>query len=414
MKHLDGWESEKRKLSATAVSKTLPSDKTIKLADGYGLSLVITPNGRRYWRYNYRFAGKQKTLALGTFPEITLSEARNLHREAYNQVLDNIDPSVARKNEKVMRNLSAINTFEAIANEWLDAYMIDKTEGTKARAVGILKNDIFPSIGSHPIKDITALELLATLRRIEGRGANSVAHRARNTCKQIYSYAIATGRCERNIAQDLQGTLRPAIAQHRAAILDPKLLGKLLRDIDSTDSGIVVKTAMQISPILFQRPGEIRQMEWSEIDFEKAVWEIPAQKMKMRNDHIVPLPTQVVHLLKQLHPITKHSPYVFPSARGASRCLSDNAVRVGLRDLGYSKEVVTPHGFRATARTLLDETLGYRPEYIEHQLAHAVKDPNGRAYNRTSFLEQRHEMMQAWADYLDKLKAEAKQVSPNL
>lgn len=407
MKKLDGWESEKRKLASVTVSKTLPSDKIIKLSDGYGLSLVIMPNGGKYWRYNYRYAGKQKTFSLGTFPQVSLSEARNLHRQAYNQVLDNIDPSAVRRTEKVMRSLSAGNTFELIANEWLDVHMEDKTEGNRIRAIRILNNDLFPFIGKQAIKDITPSELLAVLRRIEARGAVSSAHRARSICKQIYVYAISLDCCERNIAQDLQGVLKVVKEKHRAAIVNQQQLGKLLRDIDASASGIVVKTAMQISPILFQRPGEIRHMEWQEVDFDSGVWKIPAEKMKMRNDHYVPLPRQVVSLLERLHPVTKHGRYVFPSPRGASRCMSENGVRTALRDLGYSNEVITPHGFRATARTLLAEDLGYPAELIEHQLAHAVKDPNGRAYNRTSFLDKRHEMMQSWADYLDKLKAEA-------
>lgn len=224
---------------------------------------------------------------------------------------------------------------------------------------------------------------------------------------QVFSYAIATGRTDRNIANDLIGTLKPHKQTHRAAITDTKELGKLLRDMENSSSGIVVKTAMRISPILFQRPGEIRHMEWKEIDFEKALWSIPAEKMKMGNDHIVPLPRQVIALLKEIYPFTGSGTYVFPSARGQSRCLSENGVRTALRDMGYDNATVTPHGFRATARTLLDEELGFRIDWIEAQLAHMVRDATGRAYNRTQFLPQRAEMMQAWADFLDKLRSEA-------
>lgn len=405
MKKLNG--EEPRKLAALTVSKAKPREKKHTLSDGYGLSLLVEPNGAKYWRYNYRFAGKQKTLALGVFPEISLSDARKTHREAYNLVADGIDPAEARRAERQASYQAQINSFEAITVEWLDVHMTDKSEGHKIRSNRILRTKLFPYIGKRSISDITAPELLNALRSIEKAGSIDTAHRARGLASQVYSYAIATGRAERNVANDLLGTLRPHQQKHRAAITDEKELGKLLRDMECSSSGIIVKTAMQISPILFQRPGEIRQMEWSEIDLDKAIWSIPATKMKMRNDHIVPLPRQAVALLKDLYPLTSSGKYVFPSARGRSRCLSENGVRTALRDMGYGNETVTPHGFRATARTLLDEVLGYRVDWIEAQLAHAVKDPTGRAYNRTQFLTQRIEMMQSWADYLDKLQADS-------
>lgn len=404
MKKLDGWESTTRKLSALAVNRAAPKSKQYKLSDGYGLNLVINTSGGKYWRYNYRILGRHKTLALGAYPDVSLREARERHREAYNQVLEGVDPAEERKVEKLMRHQSASDTFESLAREWLEVHMEGKSESHRTRSERLLIKELCPHLASRPISEITTLELLAVLRGIESRGTVDTAHRARGVAKQVFAYAIATGRAERNIANDLQGTLKTHRQKHRAAILEPELLGKLLNDMEKSTAGIVVRTAMQLSPILFQRPGEIRHMEWQEIDFDKALWEIPADKMKMRNAHIVPLSRQAIALLRQIQPVTGNGKYVFPSARGGSRCLSDNGVRTALRDMGYSNEVITPHGFRATARTLLDEELDYRVDYIEHQLAHAVKDANGRAYNRTSFIEQRKKMMQAWADYLDKLK----------
>ncbi len=405
MKKLNG--EEPRKLAALTVSKAKPCDKKKTLSDGYGLSLLIEPSGAKYWRYNYRFAGKQKTLALGVFPEISLSEARRTHRKAYNMVAEGIDPAEARRGEKQAVLQAMAESFEAISHEWFEMHMHDKSESHKVRTNRILKTRLFPCIGNRPIKDITAPELLDALRKIEKNGSIDTAHRARGVASQVFSYAIATGRTDRNIANDLIGTLKPHKQTHRAAITDIKELGKLLRDMENSSSGIVVKTAMRISPILFQRPGEIRHMEWKEIDFEKALWSIPAEKMKMGNDHIVPLPRQVIALLKEIYPFTGSGTYVFPCARGQSRCLSENGVRTALRDMGYDNATVTPHGFRATARTLLDEELGFRIDWIEAQLAHMVRDATGRAYNRTQFLPQRAEMMQAWADFLDKLRSEA-------
>lgn len=396
-------DSTKRKLSAVTVRNTKPTNTIKRLSDGYGLLLEIRPSGAKYWRYNYRFAGKQKTLALGTYPETSLATAREAHEQAYNLVANNIDPTEIRRAEKQNIIEEASNTFEAVALEWLSVYMVDKSEGHKIRAERFLLKHL-AKLKTRPIATITTQELLAALRQVEAKGTLDTAHRARQVAGQVFAYAIQTGRAERNVARDLAGALKPVRQTHRAAIIDPHQLGKLLRDMEDSNAGMIVKTAMKISPILFQRPGEIRHMEWQELDLENGVWEIPADKMKMRQAHIVPLPRQVIELIEEIQPLTGRGKYVFPSARGGSRCLSENGVRTALRDMGYTNEVITPHGFRATARTLLDETLGFRVEYIEHQLAHAVKDPNGRAYNRTSYLEQRKEMMQDWADYLDQLK----------
>lgn len=401
MKKLNG--EELRKLQAVSLRHIKPTGKTQTFADGHGLYLFVLKSGGTYWRYRYRFAGKQKELALGVYPEITLSEARKQHRLAYNLVADGIDPSEERREHKQEAIRNEGSQFSSIVREWLEVSMSDKTDHHKRRAERLLLEDL-SGLANRPIDAIKAPELLAELRKIEKRGHIDTARRTRQLAAQLFTYAIATGRAERNIANDLAGTLKNTRTKNRSAITDPIVLGKLLNDMEHSRSGIVVKTAMLLTPLLFQRPGEIRSMEWSEIDLAERRWEIPAEKMKMRLPHIVPLPEQAIQLLKEIQPYSGRGKYVFPSVRGASRCLSENGVRTALRDLGYNNETVTPHGFRATARTLLDEVLGCRVELIEHQLAHSVKDANGRAYNRTSFIDDRTAMMQVWADYLDKLR----------
>lgn len=397
------------KLTAKQVEQAKPQDTAYKLADGGGLYLLVQPNGRRYWRYDYRYAGKRKTLAVGVFPERSLKDARKKHREARDKLDDGIDPGAVRKVEKLSRHLAAAESFEVLAREWVEVRLADKAEATKKRNESIISNYLTPWLGSRPVGDISAQELLAALKRAETSGTLDSAHRARQIAGQIFRYAVVTGRAQRDPSSDLKGALKPRQKVHRAAITDPALVGRLLVAMDGFEGTPVVKTALLLSPLLFQRPGEIRAMEWTEINWTAKQWEIPANKMKMRNDHVVPLSKQALALLRDIQPFTEHrGRYVFPSARGASRCLSDNTVRVALRTIGYSKEQITPHGFRATARTLLDEVLGYRVDWIEHQLAHAVKDANGRAYNRTSHVEGRAKMMQGWADYLDALRQQAR------
>ncbi len=396
------------KLKAEQVKQAKPREKAYKLADGQGLHLLVKPNGGRYWRYKYRYGGKEKTLALGVYPDVSLKDARSAHQDARDKLAQGIDPGAVRKVEKVTRHLSEAESFEAVAREWFEQIMPDKSESYRARTGRILEKDLYPHLGNRPISDVQPPELLATLRRIESRGANDIAHRAKQTAGQVFRYAVVTGRAQRDPSADLRGALKPRRKKHHAAITDPAELGRLLVAMDGFEGTPVTKTALMVSPYLFQRPGEVREMEWAELDLDNGRWEIPADKMKMRQSHVVPLCSQVVDLIREIEPLTRHrSRYVFPSARGASRCISENTVRVALRTIGYTNEQMTPHGFRATARTLLDEVLGYRVDWIEHQLAHAVKDPNGRAYNRTAHLEGRAEMMQGWADYLDNLKAQA-------
>jgi integrase len=379
------------KLTATEVKKAESNSKPWKLADGGGLYLLINPNGTRYWRYDYRYAGKRKTFALGVFPEISLKGARDKHREARSLLDQGVDPSQERKSVKLTCHSSAANTFEAIGREWFEVKMLDKSEGHQRRTKSTLEKDLYPYVGSQPITSVTAPELLAALRRIESRDAVDMAHQAKRIAGKVFRYAIVTGRAQRDPSSDLNGALKETMRSHFSAIVDPVGVGKLMTAIDSYHGSPVVRAALKISPLLFQRPGEIRAMEWAEINWDENRWEIPAAKMKMRLQHIVPLSTQAIDLLHELHPLTGRGKYVFPSLRGAHRCLSDNTVRIALRILGYDKETMTAHGFRAMARTILDEVLGYRVDWIEHQLAHAVKDPNGRAYNRTAHLE-------AWRD----------------
>lgn len=399
-------------LTAIKIKQAKPRERPYKLSDGGGLYLLVNPAGSRYWRYKYRFAGKEKTLALGVYPEVSLKEAREGHEAARKLLRNDVDPGEKRKIEKLTRHLSAAESFEAVGREWFNRIMPDKSESYRDRTGRILEKDLYPFLGNRPIKDISAPELLATLRRIEGRGANDIAHRAKQTAGQVFRYAVATGRAERDPSNDLRGALKPRRKKkHHAAITEPSEVGHLLVAMDGFQGTPVVKTALLLSPLLFQRPGEIRAMEWAEINWEESRWQIPAEKMKMAQPHIVPLSRQALLLLEGLHPLTGRGRYVFPSARGASRCLSENGIRVALRTLGYDNDTMTPHGFRAMARTILDEVLGFRVDWIEHQLAHAVRDPTGRAYNRTKHLKDRAQMMQSWADYLDTLRIEVAQAN---
>ncbi|MFV8819688.1 tyrosine-type recombinase/integrase [Haliea sp. E17] len=392
-------------LTATQVKEAKAESKSRKLADGRGLYLLIQPNGAKYWRYKYRYAGKEKVLALGVYPEVSLKAARQAHQKARDRLADGSDPGEVRKVEKLTRHIASAESFEAIAREWFATKMKDKSQGHQDRTLRTLEKDLFPVLGGRPIAAITAPELLAALRRVEARGAIESAHRGKQTAGQVFRFAVATGRGYSDPSVSLKGALGTHQTKHHAAITDPSELGHLLVAMDGFQGGPVTKTALLLSPLLFQRPGEIRAMEWAEINWEESRWEIPAEKMKMRQPHIVPLSKQALALLRELQPMTGHrGKYVFPGQRGASRCLSENAVRVALRTMGFDNDTMTPHGFRATARTLLDEVLGYRPDWIEHQLAHAVRDTNGRAYNRTSHLADRAKMMQGWADYLDNLK----------
>lgn len=391
-------------LSDTACKNAKSKEKPYKLADEKGMFLLINPNGSKYFRLKYRFGGTEKTLALGVYPETSLKSARDKRDAARKQLADGIDPSENRKAVKSSKAESAANSFEVIAREWYERNMVDKSEHHQKRAMSLFQRDIFPYLGNKPIADIKAVELLTALRRIEARNAIETAHRALQICGQVFRYAIATGRTERDITPDLRGSLMQAKAGHFSAVTEPKQAAELLRTIDGYTGTFIVKSALQLAPLVFVRPGELRQAEWEHIDLETKEWRYLVTKTQ--TPHIVPLSKQAIEILTNLHPLTGNGRFVFPSARtpNGSRAMSDVALLAALRRMGIGKDEMTVHGFRALARTVLDEVLGIRPDFIEHQLAHAVKDPNGRAYNRTAHLPERHKMMQTWSDYLDTLK----------
>jgi integrase len=393
-------------LSETKVRTAKAKAKAFKLFDGGGLFLFITPSGGKLWRLKYSFEGKSKLLALGAYPETSLADARQRREKARKQLADGVDPGAIRKAQKQADTAQA-ETFEVIAREWHMKFTPTWATGHADTIMRRLERDLFPWIGNRPINQIKAPELLAALRRVESRGALESAHRIRTIAGQVFRYAVATGRAERDPAADLKGALPQPREKHLAAITDPKEVAPLLRALDGYQGHFVVKCALRLAPMFFVRPGELRNAEWSEIDLDEAVWSIPPHKMKMKQAHIVPLCRQAVEILTELKEVTGESRYVFPSGRSFARQMSNNAINAALRRMGYNTDTMTGHGFRAMARTILDEVLFIRPDYIEHQLAHAVRDPNGRAYNRTSHLKERRKMMQKWADYLDGLKAGA-------
>jgi integrase len=401
----------KDKLTDTAVKKAAPKLKPWKLSDGGGLYLEIMPNGSKYWRLKYRYAKKEKRLALGVYgtsqDAVSLASARKKAAIARDTLKQGTDPGEARKQESLARTIAAANSFEAVAQEWCAKERPHWSESHSKRTDMHLRNNLLPWLGARPIASITPPELLSVLRRTESKGTVETAHRAKQLASKIFRYAVVTGRAERDPSQDLKDALATHKKKHFAAITDPKQVGALLHAIDSYSGTPVVKAALQLSPLLFQRPGEIRQMQWEHIDFVNAEWRYLVTKTQ--TEHIVPLSRQALEILREIHPLTGgRGKFVFPSARGASRPMSDNGVRIALRTLGYDKDTMTPHGFRAMARTIMDEVMGYRTDWLEHQLAHKVKDVNGMAYNRTKHLEARKQMMQGWADYLDDLKAAAK------
>ncbi len=393
-------------LSDTAIRKAKPTDKTQRLFDGGGLYLEITPAGGKLWRQKYRFGGKEKRLAHGTYPEVSLAEARERRDDARKLLAAGTDPGEHKKAEKLAGEDRAANSFEAVAREWFGKFAPNWAASHAGKIMGRLENDLFPWIGSRPVAEIKAPELLRCLRRIESRGALETAHRVLQNAGQVFRYAIATGRADRDPSTDLRGALAPWKPQHYPAPTDPKAVGELLRAIDGYTGGNVVKAMLRLAPLVFVRPGELRQAEWAEIDLEAAEWNIPAHKMKMREPHMVPLSRQALEILTDLQPLTGNRAHVFPGGHDPRKPMSEAALNAALRRMGYDKTTMTAHGFRAIARTLLDEELGFRPDYIEHQLAHAVRDPNGRAYNRTAHLAARRKMMQAWADYLDRRRTD--------
>jgi integrase len=389
-------------LSDIAIRAARPQKKPYKIADGDGLTLLVNPNSSKWWRLRYRFAGQEKMMSLGIYPEVGLKQARERRSAARRLIADGIDPSAKRQAEKVSQD----DTFEAIAREWLSMQAKKLSPGTLGRERDRLEDFIFPYLGRRPIAQITAPDLLAALRRIEARGIHETAHRTRAVCSRVFRYAIATGRAERDVSADLKGALAPAVTRNFPAITEPTRIGELLRAIEGYSGQVAVHAALRLAPYVFVRPGELRQAEWSEFDLEAAEWRIPALRMKSRETHLVPLASQATGIVRALEPITGGGRYLFPSLRTAARPISNNTINAALRRLGYDKDQMTGHGFRSMASTCLNEQ-GWHPDLIELQLAHAERNQVRAAYNKAQRLPERRKMMQAWADYLDVLRTGA-------
>lgn len=393
-------------LSTTKIRNAKPRTATYRLYDERGLYLEVAPSGGKWWRFKYRFDNKEKRLSFGVFPDVGLKEAREARDEARKLKASGTDPGVARKLRKLDGHNTLAATFETVARKWFKEFSGQWAESHSKRVLRLLERDIFPWLGARPVSQITSPELLDVLRKIQQRGASETAHRARGNCSMIFRYAIAVGLATRDPSHDLRGALAPAQKGHFAAATEPSRFGEIIRAMADYRGTPPVICALQLMPLIFVRPGELRHAKWTEINFEAAEWRYTVGKTK--TPHIVPLCRQALALLKGLEPITGRGQYVFPSARSADRPMSDNAVLAAMRRLGIGKEEMTGHGFRAVARTILDEVLHQRVDHIEHQLAHAVRDANGRAYNRTTHLPERREMLQVWADYLDELKKTVK------
>jgi integrase len=391
-------------LTDTAIRNAKPGDKAKKMFDGGGLYLEIASGGK-WWRLKYRFGGKEKGHSFGVYPDVSLKEARERRDEARRLLANGTDLSEHRKTRKAAKEDRTANSFEVVAREWFAKHSPNWAANYAGRIIRRLERDIFPWIGGKPIADITPPHLLEVIRRIEERGALETAHRALNNCGQVLRYAVATGRASYDSTRDLRGALQPVKSEHFASVTEPKKVAELLRAMDSYEGTLTVRCALRLAPLVFVRPGELRHAEWADIDLDTAEWSYTVTKTDTK--HIVPLSQQAVTILRELHPLTGRRRYVFPGGRSVKRPMSENAILAAMRKMEIPKEEMSGHGFRAMARTILDEVLGFRPDYIEHQLAHAVRDPNGRAYNRTAHLPERRKMMQDWADYLDKLKAGA-------
>ena len=392
------------KLTDLNIKKTKPGEKTRKLFDGGGLYLEIVPTGGKLWRYQYRIDGKQKLLALGKYPDVSLQEARRRHREAREQLTQGSDPSAIKKAQKAAGRERAANSFEVVAREWFEIWKTDKEAKYNGKTMLLLEKDVFPWLGARPISEINAPEVLAILRRIERRGVTNPTHRAKEKISQIMRYAIATGRADRDPVPDLRGAIKPVKNRHFASITEPEQVASLLRAIDDYRGMPTVRAALALAPFIFVRPGELRTTKWADIDIDHAEWKFTVLKTKM--EHLVPLSRQALEILREIHPLTGGGKYVFPGIR-SGRPISDMTLNRALQTMGYDTATeMTAHGFRAMARTLLAERLHFPAEVIEHQLAHRVPDTLGTAYNRTKFLDDRRRMMQSWADYLDGLRTQ--------
>ncbi len=391
-------------LTDTKIRAQKPRERAYRVADAQGLCLEVRPSSAKVWRYRYRHAGQASMITLGEYPTMGLADARAERDRLRALVRSGANPAHVARVERITKAGQAATTFGAVGLELLEKRAKEGLSPQSVKRERRLIEKDMAGIRDLPITEVTAPLLLDALRKLERRGVIETAHRARAHAGQVFRYAIATGRAERNPAADLTGALEQPKTTHLAALTEPAKIGKLLRAIDAYQGSPVTTAALKLAPLFFVRPGELRSARWADIDLEGAEWRYTASKTK--TPHIVPLATQAIAILRELHPLTQRSEYVFPSVRGASRPMSENTINVALRTMGYDGSVMTGHGFRAMARTVLDEVLGFRPDFIEHQLAHAVRDPLGRAYNRTAHLAERKKMMQAWADYLYQLASE--------
>ena len=394
-------------LTDVTVRNAKPKEKPYKIADERGMYLLVQTSGGKLWRFDYRYFGKRKTKALGSYPDVSLYKARELRDEARKLLASEVDPGEVKKAEKAAKLGKLSNTFEVIAREWISTHLMTKSKANAQRSLRRFELYLFPKFGGKAISDIAPPEILSAIRIIQNLNKTDTAKRTLQTAGQVWRYAVQTGRAERDITADLKGAIPNAKVSHMAAFTDPKDMGALLRAIDGFTGTLTVQTALKLAPLVFVRPGELRKAKWADIDLEAAEWKYRVSKTDI--DHIVPLSTQVINILKDIHDFSGGGQFVFINGHNSNEAMSDAAVNAALRRMGYdTKTEITGHGFRAVARTLLHERLGIDPNIIEHQLAHRVPDALGSAYNRTRFLEQRKVMMQKWADYLDEIKAGAK------
>ncbi|MCB5184015.1 integrase arm-type DNA-binding domain-containing protein [Methylobacillus gramineus] len=396
-------------LTDVSIRNAKPRDNAYKLYDEGGLFIQVTPSGGKWWRFKYRFDAKEKLLSLGTYPEVSLSDARGRRDDARKLLAQDpaIDPSANRKAQKSSRSESSANSFEVITREWLGTHMSDKSTSHQDRTLRRLEVHLFPWIGKQPISDITAPAILECLKRVQNQNKLETAHRTLQAAGQVFRFAVQTGRAVRDVTADLRGALPSPQIKHMASITDPKEVSELLRAVDGFTGTLTVQTALRLAPLLFVRPGELRTARWADIDLEAGEWRYRVSKTK--TDHLVPLSHQAIALLKDIQPLSGHGEFVFMGGHDPKKPMSEAAINAALKRMGYDTQTqITGHGFRAMARTLLHERLNIDPHIIEHQLAHKVPDALGNAYNRTRFIEQRKQMMQEWADYLDELKAGAK------
>lgn len=396
------------KLTDAAIRRAGARTKPYKLADGGGLYLHVQPNGARYWRLKYRSRGKEKLLALGVYPGVSLKNARNGRDAAKRLLKEGLDPVTARKEQRRAVEIASANTFERIACEWVGQQRHRWTPDHADRVLKSLEKDIFPDLGDRPISEMTAQELLATLRKVEKRGATETAQRIMQRCASVFRYGVVTARCAGNPAADLKGALKPHKASSRKALAAADL-PEFLKKLDAYDGRLETRIALRLLALTFTRPGEIRAAEWTEFDFDKVEWRIPAARMKMRSEHVVPLPRQALEALEELRPLTGRYRYLFPNQSDPKKPMSVNTLLYAMYRMGYHSRA-TAHGFRATASTILNEQ-GFKPDVIERQLAHAERNKIRAAYNRASYLPERRKMMQAWADYLDGLATGANVVA---